>query len=166
MEENLGRRGATRESWGRDASRVAFKEVYDANPTAGERELAEKMREKGFEDESIDRAVYLYTVHNMLEALKGYERRAAPARPRIERTPEQAAARQQESIERRASIRAQAVVVLLNLPMANGKLARNCTGEELIEMGGNWVKLGKKIGKNKILGQVLNEKEAQAIYFA
>ena len=54
--------------------------------------------------------------------------------------------------------------MLLNLPMANGKLARNCSGRELIAIGGQWVKVGKKIGMSKILGQVLNESQLQAFF--
>lgn len=54
--------------------------------------------------------------------------------------------------------------MLLNLPMANGKLARNCNGKELIAIGGAWTTVGKKIGANKLLGQVFDEVQLQAFF--
>jgi hypothetical protein len=78
-----------------------------------------------------------------------------------------------ENLERQAALQALADTItesikrqdmLLNLPMPNGKLARNCTGEELEEIGGNWARIGKKIGKTAVLGSTYNESEVRKLW--
>lgn len=174
MEMNLGTRGATRQSWGRDSIRQYFNEIQRQNPKAGHDELVRLMCNKANEDSDCLKAAMDYVVTNFTNAQEGYARREEAsttakasaytrAYARSNPTPEQKAEREAENVRQRESIKNQ--IMLLNLPMANGKLARNCTGAELIKLGGSWIKLGKKIGRTKLLGQVLNEEQAKKIFF-
>jgi len=171
MEMNLGTRGATRQSWGRDSIRQFFNEIRLQHPKAGHDKLVRLMCDKAMEEREMLTAAMDYIVTNFTNAQDGYQRRdEAKARSssssyaRSTITPEQKEEREKENERQRESIKNQ--IMLLNLPMANGKLARNCTGAELIKLGGAWVKLGKKIGSGKILGQVLNEEQVQEIYWS
>lgn len=162
MEPNLGTKGATRQSWSRDSIRQVFHEIQREYPKAAHDRLVQLMCDRANDERDVLIAAMDYIVTNFTNTQEGYERHApaipSPPRP----TAEEIAARQQADLEQRASIKAQ--IMLLNLPMANGKLARNCTGKELVEIGGAWVNIGKKIGANKLLGQVLNESQLQAFF--
>jgi hypothetical protein len=160
MEPNLGTRGATRQSWKPESIRQIVKEIQDDHPRAGRDRLIRLLAERISEDDRARDLASEYVIDNCLNVQASYERRdAARARP----TPQEAAKRASETAERVENIKAQ--IALLNLPMANGKLARYCTGAELEHVGGAWVRVGKKIGKTGILGQKMNETEVHK-YFA
>lgn len=159
MEPNLGTRAATRQSWERDSARELFRELQKEHPKAARDRLVKLMYDRILDDESAGLAICHYVVTTFTNAQESYERNKPepPARP----TAEEITARQQADVAQRASIKAQ--IMFLNLPMANGKLARNCTGAELIEIGGAWIKVGKKIGVRAVLGQSLNEEELRKL---
>ena len=159
MEAHLGTRAATRQSWNRDSIREIFHELQRQHPKADNDRLTKLLYERVVDDETAGMAACAYIVKTMSNAQESYERNKPepPARP----TAEEIAARQEADVVQRASIKAQ--ILLLNLPMPNGKLARNCTGAELIEIGGGWIKVGKKIGVRSILGQSLNEEELRKL---
>lgn len=160
MEPNLGTHGATRQSWSRDSIRQIFREIQAEYPNAGHEQYIRLLRERCLDDSEAMAAAMDYIVTNLLNAQEGYERRNPT--PRTPRTPQQAEERRRDADTMTESIKRQ--IALLNLPMANGKLARNCTGEELIEIGGRWTKVGKKIGRNATLGSVLNEAEVRELW--
>jgi hypothetical protein len=163
--EYLGMHGATHGSWERDAIRTIFRELQKEHPGSAKnwRDMSRRLRDRCLEDPAALDAACDYIAKNFTEAQENYVKRAeAAATTRAIRSPEAIAERRAADAKAVESIKRQ--IALLNLPMANGKLARNCTGEELVAIGGKWVKVGKKIGATKILGQVMNEEEVQKAF--
>lgn len=158
MEVNLGMAGAIRQSWSRDSIRQIFRELQEQHPKADHNRLVKLLSERLANEHAALIAACDYIVTNFLDSQEGYERRA---RQKTTLSPEEVARRRQQTNVAVASIKTQ--ILLLNLPMANGKLARNCTGAELMAIGGGWSRIGKKIGKTKILGQVMNEEEVRKL---
>lgn len=68
-----------------------------------------------------------------------------------ERVKEQRA-REEEAVKKAKSLIASR---LLDHVMPNGKLLRDCTGGECMEAGDMFAKIGKKVGKNNVVGDVL-----------
>lgn len=50
-------------------------------------------------------------------------------------------------------------VILMSLPMPNGKNAKDCTGAELVKVGGFWEAVGRKVGARNVLHKRLTEAE-------
>ena len=54
--------------------------------------------------------------------------------------------------------------ILLNLPMPNGKLLRNCTGAECSKFQGWFRDISKHVGPSEVVGKKLTETELQNLY--
>jgi hypothetical protein len=154
MDINLGTRGATRESWERDAYRIAFREVQEAHPRAGEAKLVQLMVERCEDDRDLLIAANRYGVRNCLNAQGEYMRRAAS--PREQPTQEELQ-QEQEEIKQQAKKDA-ATVLYLNWLMPNNKRLRFCEGNYVAKVCAPMAKAGKKAG-NKLMGQVYSEEE-------
>ncbi len=168
MEEpNLGSKAATRQRWDRKINvQAIIREIQTENPRANEDRLIRLLAERMREDDDALIAGAEYAVHNALNSQRGYERQRdpVPATPAPRHVPSarEVEERKAEARERIEDIKAQ--ILLFNLPMANGKLARYCTGEELEHMGGAWTRVGKKIGKRGVLGQKMTEEEVRKYF--
>jgi hypothetical protein len=158
MEVNLGSKGATYQSWFRDAVRVAFRELQEQHPKAGERKLAQLLGDRARDDPEIFDAAMEYIAHNMLNAQEGYVRREQE-RVQLARPKRSAEERQQENEElSRQAKEAAAKILYLNMEMPNGKRLRYCTGDYVAKVCAPLAKLGKKAG-NKLMGQAYNEED-------
>jgi len=154
MDTNLGTKGATRQSWFRDAIRVVFKEIQDENPRiVSEKKLAKLLGDRVRDDPDIFDAAMEYIVRNMVDAQEHYARRS---RPKPQRTLEDRQ-QEQEAISQQAKKDA-ATVLYLNWPMPNNKRLRFCEGNYVAKVCVPLAKAGKKAG-NKLMGQVYSEEE-------
>ena len=54
-------------------------------------------------------------------------------------------------------------IVLLKLPMPNGKEMAQCTGAEMVGFGGAYVKIGKEVGAKRLVGAVLDEEDVRRL---
>lgn len=59
------------------------------------------------------------------------------------------------------SIKAQ--IVILKLVMPNGKPMGECTGAEMAKFGNRYQRVAEKVGKTKIVGDVLSEEQVREI---
>jgi hypothetical protein len=156
MEPNLGTKGATRQSWGRDNIRQIFREIQAENPSAGAERLARLLSERMEEDSDARLAGASYIVDNLLNSQKAYERREEPTRPeRKAPTPEETAARKKQTEETVESIKSQ--ILLLNMEMPNGKRMRHCTREEMQGFRSGYGRIIKKMKPGQTVGQVFDE---------
>lgn len=55
-------------------------------------------------------------------------------------------------------------VILMNLPMPNGKLLRDCTGAECVKFGGWFATIAKNIKPTEKVGKKLTEIDLQNLY--
>jgi len=154
MDTNLGTKGATRQSWFRDAIRVAFKEIQDENPRiVSEKKLAKLLGDRVRDDPDIFDAAMEYIVRNMVDAQEHYARRSQP-RPQL--TPEERQQKQEEI--KQQTKKDVAMVLYLNWPMPNSKRLRYCEGNYVAKVCAPLARAGKKAG-NKLMGQVYSEEE-------
>lgn len=104
-------------------------------------------------NEEYQRAVDWYFFVNMHDYFT--TNRSRPADP-VERA--EARQRQSETVER---IKAQ--IILLDLTMPNGRLLGDCTGADLMTMNSRFKKLADRVGKAKIVRDVLTEDQVKEI---
>jgi len=153
MDTNLGSKGATRQSWFRDAVRVAFKEIQDEHPRASEKKWAKLLGDRSRDEPELFDAGWEYIVRNMVDAQEHYARRS---QPKPQRTLEE---RQQEQEEIKQQAKKDAATVLyLNWLMPNNKRLRFCEGNYVAKVCAPLARAGKKAG-NKLMGQVYSEEE-------
>lgn len=129
-------------------------ELVKKNPDRDRKELFDSFRETL--DEAGDdyrRAVEWYFFVNMYDYLVTSRRTPLDPMQRAE-----AKARQAETVER---IKSQ--IVLLELDMPNGKKMKECTGGEMAKFGNRFQRIAEKVGKAKLVGDVLNEEQVKAI---
>lgn len=137
----------------RDNPRDLVIDVVKNNPQASRSDQFEQFRallqESGGD---YQRAVDWYFFVNMQSYLTG-------ARDRSDPVTRAAATKQRENLVE--SIKAQ--IVLLELPMPNGKAMRDCTGGEMAKFGNRYQRIAEKVGKTKTVGAVLNEDQVRTI---
>lgn len=105
------------------------------------------------EDEGFQRAVDWYFFINMFEyAVTSRNRRLDPT------VKAEARMKQAEMVE---SIKSQ--IVMLDLTMTNGKAMRDCTGAEMAKFGNRFQKIAERVGKTKLVGDVLDEAQVVEI---
>jgi hypothetical protein len=151
--DDIGTYGATTISWKTPAARNLLLQLIEESPDANNTALARLLQERA--DEEVTEIVFLYFVHNHVEALKR-GRRLTRKRRRRAISPAKA----------KAKVRA----ALLDLVMPNGKPLRDCTGQECERYGradeqrGRWLqRVAAKVGPDKHVGEVLDERQLKAL---
>jgi hypothetical protein len=168
MELNLGKVGATRQSWSRANLRVQILKIKADHPDTDHDAVVRLLAERIRNDDNLLVAAADYVVTNAEDALQAYERRAKnpPASPPPS---EQVTLEKKRQIDEKVEqIKAQ--VLMLNEIMPNGKRMRFCTGTEMVKMGNErskegavWLRIGKKAG-TQLVGQALNEEQVRAMF--
>jgi hypothetical protein len=149
-----GRRGADRQSWGRDSIRVIIREIQVSEPKATETRLIALLCERMRDDDDALMAAAEYAVRNVLNS----QEHAHANKTATPMTSEKRAERREE-IEKIAKQKVQ--ILYLNWQMPNGKLARYCTGKYVASVCTPMAKAGKKAG-NKLMGQFYSEESLKA----
>ena len=157
--DGVGILGATRQTWRHGKTiRDILVEVIEAYPHAGEGALFREFLDRCRNEEECLVAAVRYAFDNSYRTLLSQKEREAKSKPpNVEqrvKTARANLARAEEYAETVKSIKHQ--VMLLNLPMPNGKLMRNCTGEEMGGFGKTYIKIARKVGFKKV-GEVLTE---------
>lgn len=158
---DTGHRGAKVQSWAQANPRDVLKRLVDEHPTWGKDRLLKALHEKVINNERLIETIIEYWFTNNYHSLIPVERpRASP----VEKQTAVSVAR--GKIQRRIAQEAQ--VLLLELMMPNGKNLRDCTGQECeslaTKMGGWLLRVSKRIGPNKTVGEVLNEDQLRELY--
>jgi hypothetical protein len=150
---DTGKLGATRISWEHESARNLLLQIMEEFPDADDKTLARHLRERA-PAEDCDWPVYLYFVTNHARAL----RRGRSTR------------RRRRSATSRAKAKAKVRAALLDLFMPNGKPLRDCTGSECERYGkdderrGLWLqRVADKVGPDKHVGEVLDERQLKAL---
>ena len=155
----IGELGATRQTWRSRTVRELVAELVAEHPNASEAKLLREYIARCQADEDDMVAALTYAFDNNY---RSFRKHAASVEEKAHRAVEkvkvaQAAARvAQKHAEAVKNIKAQ--VMLLNLPMPNGKLMRYCTGEEMAAFGKAYTKIAQKAGRKQV-GEVLSEQE-------
>ena len=150
---DTGKLGATRISWEHDSARNLLLQIMEEYPDADDKTLARHLRERD-PGEDCDWPVYLYFVTNHARGLR--RGRSTRRRRRSATSP----------IKVKAKVRS----ALLDLLMPNGKPLRDCTGGECERYGkadeqrGLWLqRVAAKVGPDKHVGEVLDERQLKAL---
>lgn len=128
--------------------------LYEKYPTASREMLFAEFQRLLAQDEAGQRAVALYFFVNMSR-----NRNRPPA--------EVGSREQREAAQQRAvnQLKEHIVrVVLLDLPLPDGKLLRHATFAECAAVGGWFAKIAKQGKPRQIVGKVLTEKQLRAIH--
>ena len=155
---NLGRKAATRQRWGRDSIRPYIRDLQDQNPRASEGKLIALLAQLMRDDDEALVAAAEYAVHNALSVQVKYKRANGEASPAPGPSSTPARGPWMSSIEReRERAKVVAKMLLLNQEMPNGLKLRDCSGNYVAKLGGQYVKAGKKAGF-KLMGRAFDEK--------
>ena len=138
----------------RDTVRAAIEEITAKHPRAGDARLVEIFAERMLNDGDVRMAAAIFLV-KAVGTQKGQRNRRATA---LEKT------RREAEIRARVDVAVEAVKLrVLDLVMPNSLTMRQCTGQQMVEFGGAYQRIGERIGPDRIVGQVLSEREAAAI---
>lgn len=153
MELNLGRLGATRQTWKPSDVRNLIMSLIDEHPKASEERLRKLFLEKIREDDDYLIAAADYAFTNNFRALE---------RQRINdpRAPIAALMKQREETSEVETIKSQ--ISQLNLEQSNGKRLRWCTREEIMKFGSGYQRMAKKMKPGQLVGQAFNEQQVRA----
>jgi len=161
MELNIGGLAATKQTWRKNTVREIVAEIVSANPKATEGQLRREFRNAVRNDEDYFLAVADYSFDAAFRALSVQRERQRPSAE--DRAIRAAAAAANAAAHAKTVKGIQEQLLLLNLEMPNGKRMRFCTGEEMTKFGTAYQRIAKKVGKTKMVGQVLGEKEVRAL---
>lgn len=128
--------------------------VIEENPGIEKKQAFEMFLIAVGTDRGYWRAMAFYFFVHMWEYAFGPATRTSP-------DPVQRAEAKAQQAERVEQFKAQ--IILLDLPMANGKPMRDCTGAEMAKFGNRYQRIAEKVGKAKLVGAVLNEDQVKAI---
>jgi len=130
--------------------------IIEANPTANNDELFRKWSDIVKDDDDLLDAALLHTFTNLIASLKRPHRGGQSrfkGRSREERDASVA------QIKREAK-----EILILDLIMPNGKPLRVCTGAYGRQCGGGIGRVAKAVKPMQIIGQVLNDEQAQRLW--
>lgn len=157
------KRGATVQSWNQFSAREVLKRVFDANPKASREQLMLLVREPLSEHHW--NSIFEYWFTNNLRSL--LEEKPKPARKTESEVNEQRAAAEKLKTQFKTQIVA---AVGLKFILPNGKMLKDCTGQECAQMGGQvgrWLqRIAAKIKPDDIVGEVLSEQQVRKLYGA
>lgn len=160
----IGELGATRQSWRTRSVRDLLAEIVKEYPRASDDKLLREYLDRCRNSEDDFEAAVTYAFDNNIRALRKQDISARERAERANRKVE--VAKQAARVAERHADAVKAIkhqVMLLNLPMPNGKLMRNCTGEEIGGFGKSYAKIAQKVGPRKRVGEVLTEDQLHAL---
>lgn len=159
MELEVGKLGATRQTWRSKTVREVLTDIVSQYPNASETRLRKEFRTAVRNDDDYFDAVCDYAFDNAYRARVIQQAKAPPsAENRAERL-QQRATEAKEHAARVKFVKEQ--IILLNQEMPNGKRARYCTLDYLYRLGGKYKSAGKN-GSSKLVGQQYSEQEYRA----
>lgn len=140
-----------------DNPRDLLVQIGNDNKGLSKEQVFEKFRSELIKSKEMMRAVQWYFFINMYEYSFGTKNqegrpRAAENRRASDLQRVEAKILQDTIIE---DVKRQ--LVLLDLMMPNEKLMRDCTGSEMAKFGNRYQQIAAKVGKTKIVGDVLSE---------
>jgi hypothetical protein len=152
---------ATRQTWRGKTVRELLAEVIADNRNADENILRREFRARLRDDEEFFLAVADYAFDAAFRALTEQKQRHAPTAEQRAATAAASAGRAAEHARVVKGLTEQ--ILMLNLEMPNGKRMRYCTGSEMSTFGRAYEKIGRRVGKTKRVGEVLDEKQVREL---
>jgi hypothetical protein len=171
--EDLGKLGATRQSWRPVSPRDLLAQIVARHPRARQAALLEKFTQQALERRDVLETIIEYWFANNLDSLKkmGARVTAKPPGPAVPQKPSS-----RDRIETiKATIRQRVAIevktALLTLMMPHGKTLADTTGDEcqaLSRMIGPWLaEIGDMVtaaGSDQTVGAVLSEDRLREIF--
>lgn len=154
----VGKLGATRQTWKQKNIRDVFADIKTSHPSASENKLRREFRSIVRNDDDLIDSVIDYAFDN---AFLTYERHKARTQEPLsaEARADRAEIRAKEAREAAKKVEyIKEQIILLNQELPNGKRARFCTLDYLYKLGGAYKNAGKK-GSCKLVGQAYTEEE-------
>lgn len=153
----VGRLGATRQTWKHKSVRDILSEIIADCPNGSEKALRRLFAKAVKDDEEYLSAVIDYAFDNAIMAYR--RQRHAPDSATVAAKAEHKAREARQHADRVAYIKEQ--VILLNQEMPNGQRLRYCTLDYVYRLGGAYKKIGQ-LGNTKIVGERYNEDQLRA----
>jgi hypothetical protein len=153
---DLGVRGSKRASFQKRNYRDLALKILIANPDEDVENLVEEFMEMLTKDTDAFRSLAIYGLQNVKTALH-------PVRAPSPRTSPQATEKQ--IIEGQAAeITKKITDNLMQFMMPSGKTLADSTGAECDKVGGWFKVIGKKVGRQGVVGQKLSEEDLQKLF--
>jgi len=156
--------GAKVQSWRHANPRDILKRIIDEHPNEDKAFIFREFKEQIRDDEDVISAIIEYWFSNNYHSLMGDrpERRAQRQEERAERARERE--KKTEAMAEIIKERAKKLVIL-DMVMPNGKLLRDCTGEDCIKAGGWFHKIAARLkNPTDVVGRVFSEKRLRQIW--
>jgi hypothetical protein len=152
-------RAAFRQTWRAKPVRELLAQIIAENKDADEKTLRREFRAAVRDDDDYFLAVADYAFDAAYRALTLQKGRPSAAL----RATRAADAAERAAAHARTVKGIQEQILLLNMEMPNGKRMRYCTGAEMTSFGRGYERIGKRVGKAKLVGEALNEAEIRKI---
>ena len=123
-------------------------DLIEAHPNHSKSRLFERFREEVEADDDLRVAVEWYFFNNAFEHAMAVKRNGNGAR--------------KARIEAEAN-RIIQQIILLDLMMPNGKPMKHCTGLEMTQFGTRFQRIAQRVGRHKLVGDVLTEDNVRKI---
>jgi hypothetical protein len=156
-----GTYGAKRQTWRKPNPREILRRLLEQHPQDSQSKSLERFTQKVLDDIEILEVIVEYWHSNNFRSL------VVNPSLRVDRS-ESIKKSKEETLKTKEAI-AEAIVetarvLLLELPMANGKLLRFCSGKECAKFGGWFSKIAERVGPRAIVGDVLSEADIRKLY--
>lgn len=146
--------GAKVQSWRRANPRNLLRCLMEENPKSGKDEIFRKFRSelKGRNRDDLISSIVEYWLTNNYHSLIPKDKTSREKR-------------RSDIDQMKSSMKVNAVkMVLMDLPMFNGKRLRDCTGKDCRKAGGWLTKIASMINAKDIVGQVMSESDLRRIF--
>lgn len=156
-----GQYGAKRATWRDTNPRNLLRNIIEKDVTAGEKVWREEFWQKVTKRASISNNSYLFAVvqywldnniRSLLLEIRGQNTRKAK--------------KTETQTELVQVAQTTETILLMRLPMPNGKLLGECTGAECQRFGGWYARIAKLVPARKIVSDVLNEDKLHELWDA
>jgi hypothetical protein len=141
-----GLSGATRQSWRNANPRVLVRSIIERHPGLDRQRQFEIFLLEASEEVKINAMLYCFN-----NTCASYQKQTKEKRD---------AAKQKRDAE---VVAIKQRIQLLSLVMPNGKRLADCTGSECVQFGGWALKVGERVGPNRLVGDVLTEAQLRKI---
>lgn len=132
-------------------ARDLIAELVKAKPGSSAKELFEEFQNRVAAQPLLQRTVDWYFFIQMFTEITAPPKRSTSPNPQGAR----AISAMKEAIKSK--------IVLLELTMPNGKRLKDCTGGEVATFGNRFKLIADRVGKSRLVGEVLSEEDLQKI---
>jgi hypothetical protein len=134
-------------------------------PNAGYDEIAKLVFTEVVNDHDTLRVIVKEWTHNVYNNIKAYAKRGDHKHKRMkEKQQEQTSRAEDVKAKAKEHVRKVREIIVMDILLPIGKTVREATGAECKAAGGLFLRIAAKVKPNQIVGKVLSDEQAQALW--